>query len=405
MATERMYELAFQFKGVKLWQLLSDDEIFAVRLSDGEIGYCSVMGRMGDHYALGLYVGEEGYRSYRFLMDSDFDAMDDVDMSELMTAQSCLQCSFENKDQLSEAELDEVRNYAKERGKPLKGRNAFPQFTKYQPGRFPWHFRTAEDEARICDALSAAIALRKMLRQYSKEELGLFSLQEEPRKIPMLACERGRWGVRYTELPSPSMSYPEPKLVNEVMAARLKRKKKTGAWEIGTIRLPTPVQEEGREQEAPCYPLALIYVDLETELLEQPVMTDGEDAAKMMNDFAAQLLERDTLPQILYCRDDRCFALLKDLCDKAGIRIERTDETELLNDALQGLMEHLNGKEGDLSEEDHMAEMLQALSQMSDAELCSAPPEVVDMLYSLAEAGELPEKLSRRIKKLFRPKA
>ena len=40
MATERMYELAFQYKGIKLWQQLYDDELFAVRLSDGAIGYC-----------------------------------------------------------------------------------------------------------------------------------------------------------------------------------------------------------------------------------------------------------------------------------------------------------------------------------------------------------------------------
>ena len=31
MATERMYELAFQYKGIKLWQQLYDDELFAVR--------------------------------------------------------------------------------------------------------------------------------------------------------------------------------------------------------------------------------------------------------------------------------------------------------------------------------------------------------------------------------------
>ena len=36
MATERMYEMAFQYKGTKLWQQLYNDELFAVRLSDGK---------------------------------------------------------------------------------------------------------------------------------------------------------------------------------------------------------------------------------------------------------------------------------------------------------------------------------------------------------------------------------
>ena len=43
---EKMYELAFQYKSTKLWQQLYDDELFAVQLDDGEIGYCSIMGAL-----------------------------------------------------------------------------------------------------------------------------------------------------------------------------------------------------------------------------------------------------------------------------------------------------------------------------------------------------------------------
>ena len=198
MATERMYELAFQYKGIKLWQQLYDDELFAVRLSDGAIGYCCVMGMIGEHNALALYVGEEGYQSYCAIRNADQDRMTDQMMGELLTSQNCLQCSFESKDMLSEEELEEVRQYASSHQKPLRGKNAFPQFTKYRPGRFPWHYDSALDEQRICDALGAAAALKKMLRSYSKEELGLFKLDEEPAKIPMLVFEGGRWIMKYT---------------------------------------------------------------------------------------------------------------------------------------------------------------------------------------------------------------
>ena len=63
MATEKMYDLAFQYKGTKLWQQFYDDELFAVKLSDGEIGYCCVMGMLGQHNALALYVGEKAIRA------------------------------------------------------------------------------------------------------------------------------------------------------------------------------------------------------------------------------------------------------------------------------------------------------------------------------------------------------
>ena len=404
MATEKMYDLAFQYKGTKLWQQFYDDELFAVRLSDGEIGYCCVMGRIGEHNALGLYVGDEGFQSYQFLRNADHDSMTDQQMGELVTSQSCLQCSFESKDMLSDEELAEVRRYAEPHGKTLRGKNAFPQFTKYQPGRFPWQYGSDLDEQRICDALSAAIALKKMLRNYSKTDLGICSLDEEPAKIPMLAFEGERWIIKYTALPSAEIRYPEPLLLNDVTAARIKQKKKTGVWECGTLRLPNAVQEEGHEDEAPWYPLALLFVELGNELVQQPIVTDGEDASEMLEQFAQMLMDGKTVPRTIRCGDDRAFSLLKDLCTKTGIRLERTEEPEALDDVIDDLLNHLSGDEDEEPSPEEIDEMFDALMQTSDAELRQIPQELVNMLYSLAEAGVLPEELEQRVWKLFRRK-
>ena len=404
MATDKMYDLAFQYKGTKLWQQLYDDELFAVLLSDGAIGYCCVMGMVGEHNALAVYVGEEGYQSYCAIRNADQDRMTDQMMGELLTSQNCLQCSFESKDMLSGEELEEVRQYASSHQKLLRGKNAFPQFTKYRPGRFPWHYDSALDEQRICDALGAAAALKKMLRSYSKEELGLFSLDEEPAKIPMLAFEGGRWIMKYTSLPDAEIRYPEPKLTNDVTAARIKRKAKAGVWECGTLRLPSAVQEEGQPDEAPYYPLALLFIELGNELVQEPIVTDGEDPAEMLNEFAQQLLDVKTVPRTIRCGDERCFSLLKDLCAKTGIRLEKTDDPEALNDVIGDLLEHLAGEEDAELDPKEVEEMFDVLMQMPDSELRQMPQELVNMLYSLSEAGALPDALDNRIRKLFRKK-
>ena len=387
-----MYELAFQYKGIKLWQQLYDAELFAVRLSDGAIGYCCVMGMIGEHNALALYVGEEGYQSYCAIRNADQDHMTDQMMGELLTSQDCLQCSFENKDMLSEEELEEVQQYASNHQKLLRGKNAFPQFTKYRPGRFPWHYD------------SAAAALKKMLRSYSKEELGLFSLDEEPVKIPMLAFEGGRWIMKYTALPNAEIRYPEPKLTNDVTAARIKRKAKAGVWECGTLWLPNAVQEEAHADEAPYYPLALLFIELGNELVQEPIVTDGEDPAEMLNEFAQQLLDVKTAPRTIRCGDERCFSLLKDLCAKTGIRLEKTDDPEALNDVIGDLLEHLAGEEDAEFDPKEVEEMFDVLMQMPDSELRQMPQELVNMLYSLSEAGALPDALDNRIRMLFRKK-
>ncbi len=68
---DRIYQLAFELRKEKLWRILPDTALFAVRLPDGEIGYCNMMGALGEHLALCLYVGDRGFASYRRLMERE----------------------------------------------------------------------------------------------------------------------------------------------------------------------------------------------------------------------------------------------------------------------------------------------------------------------------------------------
>ncbi len=401
MATDKMYNLAFQYKETKLWQKFHDGELFAVKLADGEIGYCCIMGMMGEHNALAIYAGEEGYQSYCVLRNLSVDNATLQKIEEWASSQSCLQCSFENRDMLSDEELEEVRCYAKANGKTLRGRNAFPQFTKYRLGRFPWPFDSALDEERICEGLSAAVALAKMLREYSKEDLGVISVDMNPKKIPMLSLDDGRWIIKYTTLPDPQIHYPEPKFTNDVIAARIKRKIKAGVWECGTLRIPHAVRDEDHEDAAPYYPLALVYVDLNNEWMQEPILSKEEEPQEMLNKFAKQLLDEKTAPRKIYCGDGRCFALLKDLCSRTGIQLEKTDKLEAINDVIEDIKGRFSDYEGVEPRLEEVEEMFEVLMQMSDNELWKLPEELLNVLYSLSELGALPTNLNKRIRKLF----
>ncbi len=69
MYPDQLYDLALAFRKAKLWKRLYDSEIFAVSLSNGEIGYCCIMGCLGEHFALAVYIGEQGMGSYRRLQE------------------------------------------------------------------------------------------------------------------------------------------------------------------------------------------------------------------------------------------------------------------------------------------------------------------------------------------------
>ena len=400
--TEKMYELAFQYKSTKLWQQLYDDELFAVQLENGEIGYCSIMGELGDHIALGLYVGDSGYQSYRFLLDQPHQVDDDILMGALLTSQECLQCSFENKDMLSDEELEEVRAYAAAHDKPLRGKNAFPQFTKYRPGRYPWHFDSPVDEQKICTALSAAIALKKMLRGHQKYELGLASVREGASKVPLLVQQESRWIIKFAALPDARMSYPLTEWQDEMTTVRIKKLRKRGTLQCGVMRLPSPVQDEEKQDEAPYFPLVLVCLNLVSGVLLRPILSKTGDGLDMAARFAEMILSAKAAPERVELRDEQTKAILSDFCGKAGIQAAIADDLSDMDDAMLQMMYRMEPDTDTEDEVEQVEDLCEMLMQMRDGELKQLPEEMVLMLLDLDEDGLIPEVLGKRLRRIFR---
>jgi len=93
MNMDRMYELAFKFRDTKLWNYVYEDELFAVKLSDGRFAFCSIMGNSGQHIALALYIGAEGFESFKMLHHKSTELSPTDLMQELDTMQLSLVCS------------------------------------------------------------------------------------------------------------------------------------------------------------------------------------------------------------------------------------------------------------------------------------------------------------------------
>ena len=168
------------------------------------------------------------------------------------------------------------------------------------------------------------------------------------------------------------------------------------------MRLPTPVQDE--KDKAPYFPMLLVAVDQEGTVFS-PVISDGEDAAEIANKFAAELLTT-MCPRSIRAGDDRCFAILQDLCGKAGIHLTRENHLEALDEVMQTLIFSL-GQDEDESEDEmpkpeEIEELCAALMAMRDGELKQMPAGMVNMLLDLADWGFVPDELAKRLRKLFR---
>ncbi len=406
MANEKMYDLAFEFKKTALWRQMTDDQLFAVKLPDGEIGYCCVMGKLGQHLSLAIYVGETGYNSYLKLRNNDPYNFD-PDVEDLM-CQDCLQCSFEDKDLLSEEELKEVRQYAKQHNIVLSGSNAFPQFTKYKPVKFPWRFDSETDNQRMCIALSAAIELKKYLSNHTAKEIGLLPFSISNNRIPLLCYSKDKWIFAHTPLPPRKKEeYPAPVYENDIMLAKLRKNQKVGTWEFGMVRVQEPLQD--KKDAAPYYPLVLIAIDRKEKFTYPPVITTGDDAEEMVDKFVNSRLIK-ICPKQIYVDDERSYSLLKDLCSKAGIQLTQKDSLAMLDECKKNLKHAFSDKNGGMNSpdpidvEDEEAVhfyLLEFLPMFTNEELRQLGPALLNKLLDTAKANHLTDQ-AKRIQSLLK---
>ena len=214
----RLYEEAFRFRKKKLWDQLTEDMIFAVRLEPDLMGYVSIMGKLGDHFALAVYAGKKGFSSYLRLHNTDPEEIGEVEYRNLLVAQRNIQCSYEMKDFLEREEQEEIRSYAKRLGVRIAGKNAWPVFMKMTPGRVPHRFSDEKEEEYLLLALEAASWAADHSESVFPE---LWHVEEDKGSICLLEKKDGGFSVGKTDLPTAELEpeYPVGTVCNDVSKA------------------------------------------------------------------------------------------------------------------------------------------------------------------------------------------
>lgn len=402
MYPDQLYELAFAFRKTKLWKSLYDSELFAVSLPGGEIGYCSVMGFLGEHLALALYVGNRGLDSYRLLQGLGEREMNPLKAQESMLSQDCLQCSFESRDELSPQEQSSVRAYTAQHGLSLRGANAFPQFTGYLPARYPWPVSDREDMQRLCAALKAALAVSEKLKSARKSQLGFREGPAYDRSIPLLAPagEGFSWSLHPLP-PRQPVQYPEPVLKDELLMMRLRKTRKhSGTWACDVVMLPQPSAED--ETAAPVFPYTLLAGDCETGIaLSTIVVADYEaDAEALLRALGEHMLEQG-VPRQIQVVDERTYSLLKNLAAALKIKLTLQPENDLLDEMEAEFVEYFSDQMSG-TVEDELEELFKMLSELDDDTLLAMPNELWSQLRTMERHGVLDEELAERLRSLPR---
>lgn len=400
MISDKLYALAFSYKKTKLWNILWDMDVFAVKLSDGRIGYISIMGAAGAHCALGLYIGEDGFNSFRMMAKADRFEMSHFQFQEYMLQQNCLQCAFGSRDELSEEEREEAKKYARLHGIRISGKNAYPQFVKYQANRYPWHLQTDQEQEDLCEALAAAIEMARLLEGKMPGELGLERINDDTEEIPMLERQNGVYVLKKTKLPEDKpLKWPAPMACNDIRVAKLKKEKKVGVWECEIVRFPNPVQSDS--EEVPYFPVILLAVEASANYILpiSPVTHYEEDPEELLNLFMDAFLMENICPMEIKVRDERTYSFAKAFCDRLKITITMNEELPVLDEAEHDFLEHF-GRDEETENEDIIS-IVNAILELDDEQFHQLPAEMAEQIKNLAQQGILPHDMEKKLNQRF----
>jgi hypothetical protein len=332
---EKLYGLMGKIKELSPWDYLEEQDVFALEdPQTGEIGFVSVMGAAGEHYSVTIYRGEDGLRRFLDFRDNYLED-DDLVFQKLIEIPQ-LQASFEDRDYL----CDEDRKILKKLGLTFRGKSAWPQFRKYEPGFVPWFINAAEAQFLI-NALEQTIdvALRVkdescilhpddrsgyLLRRRTPEQSGALwqdFIWHETKRAPertgffsdMTAFERIR------HLPRKEISI-----------------------EMDLFMTPHAVREKGKK---PYYPYILMLLETEKGMiighdLIPPLPDLSALWRKMPSTIARKLVNLSFLPAQVYVSSEKLYQSLMYLNDYTTLKVTYVKELLKLPAVRKSLLDH-----------------------------------------------------------------
>lgn len=403
----RMYGLALAVRKAKLWKDLSEDNLFAVRLSSGEIGYCRVFGMNMDEHTLEVYLGRKGLDGHRAALKVGEDKFpgNELKKREVIFGQLSLQCMFTDKASLTPMQKVYAEIYAEDHGTSLRGPYAYPQFIQTRPACLPWDMAPAgEGAVLMIEALEAALEVKRKIQQQGVDRLGFANRSSGGAAVPLLTPKEGGFVWSKHTLPKPQVeSWPQPGLKDEALLARLRKvKERTAPWICDVAMIPQVVYSE--DQPAPIFPYAIFCLNTESgEVICSDVVDFlRRDADQLVWSLADHMTEG--IPREIIVVDGRTQSIVKQLARTLGIKLTVSEGEDMLDELENSLAEG----EFELSEVGDAvapsgitsADFFARLRAMSDEELLEMPDLLWTQLVGLNTGRFIPKDLSVRLRRL-----
>lgn len=330
---KRLYELADELKKLAPWEWMDESEIFGVQNPEtDEIGFVSVMGMMGEHLAVGVYLGAEGLYGFWGFQDEKHEteplALFDIPQ---------IQVSFENRDGLKK----EDRDLIKKLGLKFRGSQNYPMFRRTESGFMPW-FITSEDARFLTYTIEQTLDVTPRIKENPLILSDENDKKDETYLVRIVEKQNGQlvWRDEMKRIlpPAPeSISFNLPQETINRLRAFPQNKNLT--FEIDLFHAPTPVADKDKR---PFFPKMLMVAETNSGfILGFEIIKPQKESSKTHEEFFTNIIKiwsnHKVLPKEIRVGSDLLFNLLKGFTQQLNIKLCQTNNLIAISEAKEGM--------------------------------------------------------------------
>jgi len=327
-----LYEDAIRVKELAPWGWMAETDVFGVQNPEtDELGFASVMGALGEHYSIAVYLGPEGLYGLW-----DFEDPADTAPVERLLEIPHLQASFEDRKQLH----DKDREVIKALGLKFRGRNAWPMFRSYRPGFVPW-FLEAKEARFLAIVLEQVLDVAPRIREnrslLEPSSIGHYLVRVPSREGDTLSWQERTMDVPPPELPSVSLYMDMPAL------ERLKHLPHSQSRvEIDFPMFPVATRKD--KDARPVFPYMLLTVEAQSGfVLGSDLLTADPSLEAMWGQIPVHvvyhLARLGMVPREVTVRSRLLLQLLQPLAEELRFRLRQSDTLRSLDQAKEFLLQ------------------------------------------------------------------
>lgn len=331
---------ALRFRRCALFETLNDSQIFAVKLLDGQTGYCCCMGNGGEHFALALYRGQEGFDTYLKSLKSGHD-IDPLETFERHMTFHAVNCDFENATDclIGKDERATIKKIAAEEGIKMCRPKGWPDFHVMAGSAQYIGIPEEKDRFAMTLALQAGCEVAHRIEGLDYEQLSdlgfddFYATDRGGKVIPLLSVQSdGLWSWDKTTTPPLSETkFTTPIFDNPSSTFKLRAMKHKGTYECCVAHSPLPVVD-GDIRYYPIDLLAVMDPQGIPPFIPSFIREQKGWETEILDGFATEIINSGMCPASIEIDDERTYILLKDFCEKTGIKLSKTAYATLVRE-------------------------------------------------------------------------